>query len=147
MLAAMQSQSVAFSLVEAFARDGWTLIGSPGIFGVPTAGALCLPAETLVTAERMAPGYPATVHAVQRALALLTFVEIVAGSTTVAALWCRAFPVGHKRLIWRRLRAFGIEHVRAHDRDQLVPSVRNRTRHLAVHDRVICMNLPRHPAR
>lgn len=69
MLAAMRSQSVAFSLVGAFARLGWILIGSPGIFGVPTARALCLPAKTLVTTERMTPGYQAGPDAEMNALA------------------------------------------------------------------------------
>lgn len=57
------------------------------------------------------------------------FLAIVVVATVIAHLWCRAFPVGHERLIWRRLRA-----------------CLHRPK-LSAHDRVICMNLPRHPAR
>lgn len=41
----------------------------------------------------------------QRALALLSLVELVTAATVLAALYCRAVPVGHRPLLWRRIRA------------------------------------------
>jgi hypothetical protein len=42
---------------------------------------------------------------VTRLLAALTVVEIVAGATVLAALYCRAVPEGHPALFWRRVRS------------------------------------------
>lgn len=59
----------------------------------------------------------------------MRFLAIVVGATLIATAWCRTFPVGYDRLIWRRLRA------------------RLTRPRLAAHDRVACMNLPRQQVR
>jgi len=41
VLTSVASSYVAFPLVGRLTRLGWTLGGSPGIFGVPTCSALC----------------------------------------------------------------------------------------------------------
>jgi len=58
----------------------------------------------------------------------LRFLAIVVVATAIATVWCRTFPLGYDRLIWRRLRA------------------RLHRPKLAAHDRLICMKLPRHQA-
>ncbi len=64
------------------------------------------------------------------------FLAIVLGATLIAVAWCRTFPLGYDRLIWRRFARPLLTACSRLARGLLTSKPR-----LRVHDRVVCVHV------